>query len=140
MVQVGGPSLLERENGRELAVADDWRGEGAIILHVLVDGSVAGALRLADEIRPESRATVTALHERGVQVVMITATPRGGWRRSGGPGNRSVLRRVRPEDKASKVKELQNEGRRVAMVGDGVNDAPLSRKPMSVSPSAPERM
>ncbi len=124
-VQVGGPALLERESGHELDVADTWRGEGAIILHVLVDGAVAGALRLADEIRPQSRSTVAALHEQGVQVVMITgdaeavaasvATDLGIDRFFAG---------VRPQDKASKVKELQNEGRRVAMVGDGVNDAP----------------
>ncbi|MGN7969835.1 heavy metal translocating P-type ATPase [Microbacterium sp. 22296] len=125
VVQVGGPSLLERENGRELPVADDWRGEGAIILHVLIDGSVAGALRLADEIRPESRATVTALHERGVQVVMITGDAEAvAASVAADLGIDRFFAGVRPEDKASKVKELQSEGRRVAMVGDGVNDAP----------------
>ncbi|MEW1993572.1 heavy metal translocating P-type ATPase, partial [Microbacterium sp. NPDC078849] len=72
VVQVGGPYMLEQEHAAELPVADEWRGEGAIILHVLVDGQVTGALRLADEIRSESRHAVDALHERGVQVVMIT--------------------------------------------------------------------
>lgn len=65
-VQVGGPNLLEEENGHELDVADAWRADGAIILHVLLDGQVVGALKLADEIRPESRHAIDALHARGV--------------------------------------------------------------------------
>ncbi|MEJ7650798.1 MAG: heavy metal translocating P-type ATPase [Nakamurella sp.] len=124
-VQVGGPNLLEQENGHELGVADAWRADGAIILHVLLDGQVVGALKLADEIRPESRQAIDALHARNVQVVMITgdaeavahsvATELGIDRYFAG---------VRPGDKAVKVQQLQAEGRKVAMVGDGVNDAP----------------
>jgi Cu2+-exporting ATPase len=72
VVEVGGPYLLEQHGAAELPVADRWREEGAIILHVLADGRVIGALRLADEIRPESRDAVDALHAEGVQVVMIT--------------------------------------------------------------------
>jgi Cu2+-exporting ATPase len=125
VVQVGGPYLLEQEHARELPVADDWREEGAIILHVLVDGRVAGALRLADEIRAESRHAVEALHERGVQVVMITGDADAVAASVAGElGIDRYFAGVRPEDKASKVRELQGEGRRVAMVGDGVNDAP----------------
>jgi Cu2+-exporting ATPase len=124
-VQVGGPYLLHQERATELDVAEEWRAEGAIILHVLVDGRVIGALRLADEIRSESRHAVEALHARKVQVVMITgdaeavaasvATDLGIERYFAG---------VRPEDKAGKVKQLQSEGRQVAMFGDGDNDAP----------------
>lgn len=125
VVQVGGPNLLDREGGRELPVADAWREDGAIILHVLVDGTVAGALRLADEVRPESRAAVDALHQRDVQVVMITGDAEAvAAAVAADLGIDRFFAGVRPEDKASKVKELQNEGRRVAMVGDGVNDAP----------------
>ena len=69
---MGGPRLVEDSGGEELPVTAAWREEGAIILHVVVDGAVVGALRLADEIRPESRPAVKALHDRGIQVVMIT--------------------------------------------------------------------
>ena len=124
-VRVGGPRLLEEAGHGEVPEAAAWRDEGAIILHVLVDRSVAGALALADEVRDESRQAVEALHKLGVDVVMITgdasavaqsvATELGIGR---------VFAGVRPEDKAAKVAELQGEGRKVAMVGDGVNDAP----------------
>ncbi|PSJ19704.1 heavy metal translocating P-type ATPase, partial [Halomonas sp. ND22Bw] len=60
-IQVGGPALREQARGSELAVADRWRGDGAIILHVLAGGAVIGALALADEIRPESRTAIDAL-------------------------------------------------------------------------------
>ena len=124
-VQVGGPYLLEQENGRELAIADEWRLDGAIILHVLVDGEVAGALKLVDEVRPESRAAIDALHERGVEVVIITGDAEAvAASVSDELGIDRYFAGVRPEDKAAKVSELQAEGRSVAMVGDGVNDAP----------------
>nr|WP_060915501.1 heavy metal translocating P-type ATPase [Microbacterium oleivorans] len=124
-VHVGGPYMLEQEHAVELPVADEWRREGAIILHVLLDGKVAGALRLADEIRAESRAAVTALHDQDVQVVMITGDADAvAASVAADLGIDRYFAGVRPEDKASKVKELQDEGRKVAMVGDGVNDAP----------------
>ena len=118
-VQVGGPYLLHQEGATELDVAEQWRAEGAIILHVLLDGQVIGALRLADEIRSESRHAVEALHARGVQVVMIT-----GDAEAVAASVAADLRidryfaGIRPEDKADKVKQLQSEGRQVAMVGD----------------------
>jgi Cu2+-exporting ATPase len=124
-VQVGGPYLLEQEGRRELPIADSWRSEGAIILHVLIDGTVAGAVRLADEIRPESRDAIAALHDRGVQVVMITGDAEAVAASVAAElGIDRFFAGVRPEDKAFSVTQLQAEGRRVAMVGDGVNDAP----------------
>ena len=125
VIEVGGPYLLDHHAQDELAIADQWRTEGAIILHVLADGQVIGALRLADEIRPESRDTVDALHAHGVQVVMITGDAQAvADTVAKDLGIDRVFAGVRPEDKAAKVAELQAEGRKVAMVGDGVNDAP----------------
>ena len=124
-VHVGGPYLLEEHHAAELPIADTWRGEGAIILHILIDGQVAGALRLADEVRPESRDAIAALHQRGVQVVMITGDAEAVAASVAAElGIDRYFAGVRPEDKASKVTQLQSEGLKVAMVGDGVNDAP----------------
>ncbi|MDK7180250.1 heavy metal translocating P-type ATPase [Corynebacterium riegelii] len=125
VIEVGGPYLLEKHSAEELPIADEWRKEGAIILHVLADGEVIGALRLADGIRPESRDAVDALHTSGAQVVMITGDAQAVANTVAGElGIDRVFAGVRPEDKATKVKELQSEGHKVAMVGDGVNDAP----------------
>ncbi|HET6654504.1 MAG TPA: heavy metal translocating P-type ATPase [Nocardioides sp.] len=124
-IQVGGPRLVTGAGGEELAVTAAWREEGAIILHVVVDGAVVGALRLADEIRPESRTAVKALHDRGIQVVMITGDAAAvAASVSAELGIDRYYAGVRPEDKSSKVAELQAEGRMVAFTGDGVNDAP----------------
>lgn len=124
-VRVGGPHLLSEIGGQEIADAEQWRTEGAIILHVVRDGRVIGGLRLADEIRAESREAVAALHRRGVQVVMITGDAEAVAQAVGSElGIDRVFAGVRPEDKAAKVAALQAEGRTVAMVGDGVNDAP----------------
>ncbi|MCE0510014.1 cadmium-translocating P-type ATPase [Microbacterium sp. KKR3/1] len=124
-VRVGGPKLLDEVGSDEIAAADEWREEGAIILHVILDGRVVGGLRLADEIRPESREAVNALHRRGVEVVMITGDAQAVAESVAAElGIDRVFAGVRPEDKSAKVAELQREGKKVAMVGDGVNDAP----------------
>ncbi|MET2010192.1 heavy metal translocating P-type ATPase [Microbacterium chocolatum] len=124
-IRVGGPRLLEEVGAGEVPTADEWRQDGAIILHVVRDGAVIGGLKLADEIRPESRDAVDALHALGVQVVMITGDADAVADAVGAElGIDRVFAHVRPEDKADKVAELQREGRKVAMVGDGVNDAP----------------
>ncbi len=124
-VRVGGPRLLAEAERSELDEAAVWHSEGAMVLHVLVDGSVAGALKLADEVRPESRQAVDALHRLGIEVVMITGDAEPVARAVAGKlGIDRVFAGVRPEDKAAKVAELQSEGLKVAMVGDGVNDAP----------------
>ena len=124
-VQVGGPGLLAREGLQPLAASAGWTERGQTVLHVLVDGEVAGAIALADEVRPESKEAVDALHALGVQVVMITGDAEPVARTVAARlGIDRVYAGVRPEDKAAKVQELQGEGLSVAMVGDGVNDAP----------------
>jgi Cu2+-exporting ATPase len=124
-VRVGGPRLLAQAGQIEMPEAAAWHNEGAIVLHVLLDGAVAGALKLADEVRPESRQAVEGLRRLGIEVVMITGDAEPVARAVGDElGIERVFAGVRPQDKAAKVAELQADGLKVAMVGDGVNDAP----------------
>ncbi|RRR19384.1 heavy metal translocating P-type ATPase [Brachybacterium paraconglomeratum] len=124
-IRVGGPRLLEETGAAELEETPAWREEGAIVLHVLRDGEPVGALKLADAVRQESREAIDALHARDIQVVMITGDAQNVAEHVGAElGIDRVFAGVRPEDKASRVAALQDEGRKVAMVGDGVNDAP----------------
>ncbi|WP_422114651.1 heavy metal translocating P-type ATPase [Brachybacterium sp. UNK5269] len=124
-VQVGGPHLLAEHGHQPLPATGSWSADGAIVLHVLVDGQIAGGIGLADEVREESREAVDALHELGIRVVMITGDARPVARAVAGElGIDQVFAQVRPEHKSEKVLELQRDGRAVAMVGDGVNDAP----------------
>ncbi|WP_036437606.1 heavy metal translocating P-type ATPase [Mycobacterium sp. URHB0044] len=134
-VRVGGPRLLDEAGQPALEATLAWHDEGAIVLHVLVDGTAAGALALADEIREESRQTVDALRRMGVEVVMITGDAESVARSVAAElGIGRVFAGVRPEDKAAKVAELQAEGLVVAMVGDGVNDAPaLARADVGIA-------
>ena len=124
-IGVGGPNMLDEHGAAPLAETEAWQSQGAIILHVLRDGEVVGAIGLADEIREESRQAVDALHRQGIEVVMITGDAEAVAKSVAAElGIDRVFAGVHPEDKARKVAELQHEGRRVAMVGDGVNDAP----------------
>jgi P-type Cu2+ transporter len=128
-VAVGGPTLVrerEIEIPAEIEEAtSEWKERGAAVLYVVEDGRVTGAMSLEDEIRPESREAIDELHRLGVKVAMITGDARQVADAVGAELNiDEVLAEVLPEDKHSKVAELQRDGRQVAMVGDGVNDAP----------------
>jgi len=129
VVEVGGPRLLER---RGLAVpvslmpaVEGWARDGRTVLFAVVDGQLGAALAAEDEIRPESAAAVARLHAMGIRVAMITGDSRAVAdsvaRRL---GIDEVAAEVLPADKAAAVRGFQAGGRRVAMVGDGVNDAP----------------
>jgi P-type Cu2+ transporter len=133
-VAVGGPALL-RARGLEPPAHDDWSGRGAAVLYVVRDEQILGALALEDEIRPESREAVDALHELGVKVAMITGDARPVAEAVGTAlGIDEVIAEVLPEDKDSAVGDLQARGLRVAMVGDGVNDAPaLARADVGIA-------
>ena len=136
---VGGPALL-----RELDLAepkalseelDGWRGRGAAVLYVVGDGKVAGALALEDAVRPESRQAVDELHRLGRRVVMLTGDARQVAEAVAATlGVDEVVAEVLPEDKDSAVAGLQARDLVVAMVGDGVNDAPaLARADVGIA-------
>jgi Cu2+-exporting ATPase len=138
-VAVGGPALL-----RELDLAEPpqlarelqtWRERGASVLVVVKDDQVVGALALEDEVRPESVEAVSVLHEDGVRVVMITGdASQVAAAVAGDVGVDEVMAEVLPEDKAGAVAELQGRALQVAMVGDGVNDAPaLARADVGIA-------
>jgi len=136
---VGGPALLGESN---LAVADsmvstidEWKDRGSSVLYLLGQQAVMGAVAVEDEVRPEARQAVEQLHARGRKVVMITGDAHQvADAVSADLGIDEVFSEVLPEDKAAKVAELQDRGLRVAMVGDGVNDAPaLARADVGIA-------
>ena len=138
-VHVGGPSLLDflglSEPSDLVERADSWRSQGSTVLHVIDDGTVVGALSLADEVRPESAAAVRQLHGQGVRVAMVTGDSRDvADAVAARLGLDEVFAQVLPDQKDAVVRDLQERGNRVAMVGDGVNDAPaLARADVGIA-------
>ncbi|MFK2931266.1 heavy metal translocating P-type ATPase [Dyella agri] len=107
------------------ARAEALRGQGATVMYLAVDGVLAALLAVADRIKPEARDTVAALKAAGLRVVMLTGdSATTAQAVAGRLGITEVHAEVTPADKAAAVNALRGEGRKVAMAGDGVNDAP----------------
>ncbi len=126
---VGGPALLrQRQLDVPHALRDavtGWEQRGAAVLYLANDAEIVGAMALEDEIRPEARQAVADLRQMGVDVAMITGDARQVAEAVGRDlGIDNVFAEVLPEDKDQAVSQLQKRGLTVAMVGDGVNDAP----------------
>jgi P-type Cu2+ transporter len=128
-LKVGGPALLQKldanpsEELREAAERFGQAGQAAIYL--LEGSNVLAAFAVADAIRPESYEAIQRLHDDGIEVAMLTGDSRAVAESVARElGIDIVFAEVLPDAKADKIKELQSQGKRVAMVGDGVNDAP----------------
>jgi len=128
-ISVGGPRLLDDLRAQvppEMeSVIRTWATDGRTVLYVIVESRVLGTLSVEDEIRPESAEAVELLHKLGIQVAMITGDSQSV---ADSVAHRlkidQVAAQVLPADKAAAVKKFQSGGKKVAMVGDGVNDAP----------------
>jgi Cu2+-exporting ATPase len=137
-VAVGSRRLLDAEGVSLDGIGDaggELQGAGRTVAFVAVDGRATGVIALADAVRETSSAAVGRLEAEGVRVVMLTGDNRAtGERVAAELGITRVLADVRPEEKESQIVALQAEGRKVGMVGDGVNDAPaLARADVGIA-------
>ena len=128
-LRAGGPNLLRSlgtEPPEELArAAEAASGRGQASIYLLEGDRIVAVFAVADQVRPESVQAVRRLHEEGIEVVMLTGDARAVAEAVAAEiGIDTVFAEVLPDQKAEKIKELQAQGKRVAMVGDGVNDAP----------------
>lgn len=127
-VLLGNARLMEVRNIDVSMLMADWQrlaAEGKTPMYVVIDGKAAGLVAVADTIKPDSKAAIAGLKHLGIEVIMLTGdNQRTADAIARQVGVDRVLAEVAPEDKAHEVQKLQLEGKTVAMVGDGINDAP----------------
>lgn len=127
-VLTGNRKLMD-ERGISLSVleekSDQLASEGKTPMYVAFDGKLAGIIAVADVVKASSKAAIEILKKMGIEVVMITGdNKKTAFAIAKQVGIDRILAEVLPRDKSNEVKKLQSEGRKVAMVGDGINDAP----------------
>jgi len=127
-ILIGNRKLMKENNISLSEMAEDssyLADEGKTPMYVAIDSKLAGIIAVADVVKPSSKAAIDRLHTMGIEVVMITGdNKKTADAIAGQMGIDRVLAEVMPKDKSGEVKKLQAEGKAVAMVGDGINDAP----------------
>ncbi|MEO8397006.1 MAG: heavy metal translocating P-type ATPase, partial [Chloroflexota bacterium] len=138
-VYAGGPRLLESLNlkpeGKLTTFTQQAEAKAQSVVYLVVDQQIAAAFALADVIRPESKQAIDRLHQMGMKVAMLTGDSEAVAQAVAKElGIDTVFAQVLPEHKDQKIAELQKQGKKVAMVGDGVNDAPaLTRADIGIA-------
>jgi Cu2+-exporting ATPase len=126
---MGGPAMLRRLHvapaGDVRAVAERAAARGQASVYLLTSTTAIAVFAVADAVRPESSEAIRRLHDQGIEIVMLTGDAKAVAEAVAADlGIDKVFAEVLPGDKVNKIQELKTEGKRVAMVGDGVNDAP----------------